>query len=340
MVPLTPSFVRAIQFILADILHTSVPTTGYGAAIDINTGSPNLAFAKVNGNINAVVPDGAGGWYIGGNFTMVGGVARNNIAHINADGTLNGSWNPNANNVVSALKVSGSTVYVSGMFTSIGGQTGNYIAALDVVTGTATSWNPNANNFVNALCDFWFNGLWEDSSPASEDKRGTILQRLMHATGTATSWDPNANNSVYALAVSGSTVYAGGVFTSIGGQTRNRIAAIDTATGTADKLESECNRFFPNVYALAVSGSTVYAGGGFTSIGGQTRNRIAAIDTATGTATSWNPNASGSVNALAVSGSTVYVCGGFTSIGGQTRNHIAALDASTGNATSWNPNAK
>ncbi|GIW09481.1 MAG: hypothetical protein KatS3mg061_0538 [Dehalococcoidia bacterium] len=45
------------------------------------------------------------------------------------------------------------------------------------------------------------------------------------------------------------------------------------------------------VYALAVSGSTVYVGGGFTSVGGQTRNRLAALDAATGNVTSWNPNA-------------------------------------------------
>ncbi|MBI2618691.1 MAG: fibronectin type III domain-containing protein, partial [Ignavibacteriales bacterium] len=87
------------------------------------------------------------------------------------------------------------------------------------------------------------------------------------------------------------------------------------------------------------SGSTVYAGGLFTSIGGQTRNRIAALDASTGLATSWNPNANSNVYALAVSGSTVYAGGAFTSVGGQTRNYIAALDASTGGATSWDPNA-
>jgi hypothetical protein len=161
-------------------------------------------------------------------------------------------------------------------------------------------------------------------------------------TGDATDWNPNANASVLALAVSGSTVYAGGYFSSIGGQTRNYIAALDAATGAATDWNPNATvGYFNRIFALAVSGSTVYAGGWFSSIGGQTRNRIAALDAATtGAATDWNPNPNDYVNALAVSGSTVYAGGSFTSIGGQARNHIAALDAaSTGVATDWNPNA-
>ena len=71
----------------------------------------------------------------------------------------------------------------------------------------------------------------------------------------------------------------------------------------------------------------VYAGGGFRSIGGQRRHRLAALDTRTGTATPWNPNADNDVNAVAVSGSTVYAGGYFTSISGEPRHHVAALDA-------------
>ena len=39
------------------------------------------------------------------------------------------------------------------------------------------------------------------------------------------------SNTVYALEGSGSTVYAGGDYTTIGGATRNRIAALDASTG-------------------------------------------------------------------------------------------------------------
>jgi len=48
-----------------------------------------------------------------------------------------------------------------------------------------------------------------------------------------------------------------------------------------------------SVHALAVAGDIIYAGGVFSSVGGVTRNHIAALDAATGKATDWNPNANG-----------------------------------------------
>src|SRR5262245_38107843 len=51
--------------------------------IDAATGQAPLSFARVTGSsINAIVPDGAGGWYIGGFFTLINGIPRSNIAHV------------------------------------------------------------------------------------------------------------------------------------------------------------------------------------------------------------------------------------------------------------------
>ena len=96
-----------------------------------------------------------------------------------------------------------------------------------------------------------------------------------------------------------------------------------------------------DVYALAASGSTVYAGGKCATIGGQTRQRIAALSASTGDATSWNPDAGGDVYALATSGSAVYAGGKFTTIGGQGRRNMSPRSAlRLGNATAWNPDAE
>ena len=60
------------------------------------------------------------------------------------------------------------------------------------------------------------------------------------------------------------------------------------------------------MYALALAGSTVYAGGEFGTIGGQPRRSLAALDAQTGAVSSWDAALDGSVYALAVKGSTLY----------------------------------
>jgi len=49
------------------------PATGGGVPIDTSTGVPIPPFPKINGSVMTCVPDGSGGWYIGGYFTSIGG---------------------------------------------------------------------------------------------------------------------------------------------------------------------------------------------------------------------------------------------------------------------------
>ena len=79
--------------------------------------------------------------------------------------------------------------------------------------------------------------------------------------------------------------------------------------------------FTTSVYALAVSGSDVYAGGYFTSAGGSTATNIAKWN-----GSSWSALGSGLnsyVLALAESGNDVYAGGGFTTAGGKVSAFIA-----------------
>ncbi|MGA2507122.1 MAG: hypothetical protein ABSF80_06580 [Chitinispirillaceae bacterium] len=283
--------------------------------------------------------------YVGGTFTSIGGATRNNIAALDATTGTATAWNPNANSGVGALAVSGTTVYAGGNFSSIGGATRNNIAALDSATGTAISWNPNANYLVNVLVLSGSTVYAGGEFTSIGGQPRSCIAALDAATGNATVWNPNAtdgyNTRVDALVMNGTTVYAGGIFDSIGGQLRSCIAALDATTGNATAWNPNASGgYLTEVHALAVSGTTVYAGGDFNNIGGQPRRFFAALDAATGNATAWNPIANDVVVALAVSGTTVYVGGGFYSIGGQLRSCIAALDSATGNATAWNPNAR
>jgi len=62
-------------------------------------------------------------------------------------------------------------------------------------------------------------------------------------------------------------VYAGGGFRSIGGSARHGIAALDATTGRATVWNPYAETNYENVAqsvdSLALSGSTVYAGGDF-----------------------------------------------------------------------------
>jgi hypothetical protein len=79
-----------------------------------------------------------------------------------------------------------------------------------------------------------------------------------------------------------------------------------------------------NVYALAVAGTVVYAGGLFT-INGLPGANLVSLSASSGTALTWNPNPDAEVATLAASGSAVYVGGSFLTLGSTARQGIAAF---------------
>jgi hypothetical protein len=93
----------------------------------------------------------------------------------------------------------------------------------------------------------------------------------------------------------------------------------------------ECGMAAPGmVFTLALRGNTVYAGGSFTEVDGQSRNYLAALDEVTGQLTGWNPGADALIYRLTISENTLYAAGRFTAISGQSRNRVAAFDAVSG----------
>jgi hypothetical protein len=322
------------------------------AALDSTTGDATAWHPDVGGDVYSIAISGQT-VYTGGSFTSIGGKQRNNIAALDASTGDATDWNPSASGGVFALAVGGGTVFAGGGFASVGAESRHGMAAIDALTGRLTSWNPDTNalGYVYALAVSGRTVYAGGSFSSIGGKVRHNLAALDATTGSAADWDPSPNDLVDALAVSadGGTVYAGGGFSTIGGKGRNFIAALDATTGAATGWNPSANGY---VYALALSGSTLYVGGGFSSngdtvnsIGGEHRDYIAALNATTGAATDWNPRANSVVDAIALAGGTVYVGGDFSSkgdtvnsIGGQHRDHIAALDAA-GNATSWNPGA-
>jgi uncharacterized delta-60 repeat protein len=156
----------------------------------------------------------------------------------------------------------------------------------------------------------------------------------------ADSFNPTGNDQVLAIALqTDGKILAGGSFTTIGGQTRNRFARFER-NGNLD-LTLNLNMVGNYVDALAVQADgKIIIGGNFSTILSITRNRIARLNpdgTLDGT---FNPNANSDVSLISIQPDGKILVGGvFTNIGGQTRNRIARLDATTGAADSFNPNA-
>ncbi len=332
------------------------PVSLTGNAFDLVSGAALPGFPKVNGAIKAIVADNAGGWFIGGLFTSVGGVPVTNLVHIRADKTVDTNWVANPDDAVLALVSSSDKLYVGGSFLHISGQPHSLLAAIDPATGagflswtgkvTTTFPKPSVNALALADGRLYIGGYFSFINGAPREHVGSVDA----ANGADNSWYPNgytgaeAGARVDALAISGSVLYVGGTFSSIGGLQSNAVprhylAALDTTKDLgASVLPWNPDANGP-VTSFALSCDTVYAGGSFTSIGGQARSRIAAVDLATGLATAWNPGANSTVLAVALAGNTIYAGGKFTQIGGQAREFLAALDTTTGEATLWHPKA-
>ena len=328
--------------------------TGTWASLSSSSGQLDRAMPQVAGSDPELVPgvfaevsDGAGGWYIGGSFTSVGGLPRNGVAHILANKTVDPSFNPNVVGQVYSMVLSGSTLYLGGLFTTVNGSTTrNFAAAVNASTGTATEWNPDPNSSVDALAvsgsTVYMGGEFEKINGSTERRFAAAVDA---STGTASTWNPKIEGTfgeVNALAVSGSTVYLAGEFEKVDGQVRGFTAAVDASTAALNGWNPNLslNELGGRVDAMAVSGSTVYLGGIFDHLNGGSvaRDYLASVDATTGVATSWNPEPNSNIKAMELSGSTLYVAGELTAINGSTpRDDVAAIETSSGTATSWNP---
>jgi outer membrane protein assembly factor BamB len=97
------------------VSRLGVPT-GSAMVVATPSGQQQPIAAQVTGGaVQATIVDGAGGWYIGGTFTSVGGVGRPGLAHLLADGTLDTAFVPPPLGQVRALALDNGRLYVGGI---------------------------------------------------------------------------------------------------------------------------------------------------------------------------------------------------------------------------------
>ena len=347
-------------------------------------------FALANGTNDAVRALAVMGnaIYVGGDFIAAGNVAANRVAKFD---TMTNTWSAlsqgdgnGVSDTVSALAVSGNNLFVGGLFTTanLGGTgatpeiTANRVAKFDTMANTWSALSQGDGNGVdnpgvralavsgNSLLvggQFTTANLGgTGATPAISANRVAKFDTMANTWSALSQGDGNGvNSSVFALAVSGNSLFVGGSFTTanLGGTgatpaiAANRIAKFDTTTNTWSAISQGDGNGVNgnNVFALAVSGNSLFVGGDFftANLGGTGATPailaifVAKFDTMANT---WSALSQGDGNgvdstvfALAASGNNVFVGGGFFKVNqlgtGATpaipANHVAKFDTTT-----------
>jgi uncharacterized delta-60 repeat protein len=303
----------------------------------------DTAFApNVNGTINCthVMPDGK--ILIGGAFSTVNGVARNSIARLNADGTLDETFNAAVldqevfaiSNWFNLIIVGGDFGYVldgeqkySLAILQSNGSTNFLTGSVSSDSGAIRSLKKVSNNVFVVGGDFTALG----GNAAQRLARIEFVQ-LFFLEITVANFGA-INNTVYDVAVqSDGKVLIGGDFTTVAGSTRNRVARFNADRTLDTGFDPNANS---RVSAVAVqSDGKVLIGGLFGSIAGQQRPNLVRLNADGTIDNGFNIQAiSSGVEDVAVQsdqkiliGGTFVLVAGFERVGGARLNTDGSLD--------------
>ncbi|HYX32367.1 MAG TPA: delta-60 repeat domain-containing protein [Oligoflexus sp.] len=251
-----------------------------------------------NGNVYAMAwDDSEKKLYVGGTFTQVNGIARNRIARLNADGSLDSSFVPDGFDsdvyaiALASMPGAGSRViYVGGKFTKNGTAAAARLIRLtadgkldpNFATGTGFDNNVAALAVVPGTDDhmvFVGGSFTKYNSAVGNAPR---LVKLASDGSLASGFEPGSgfNGSVQALLwmPTEGALYVGGAFSRYQSTiVANRIAKLESTGGMATGFNA--TGFNSTVYALDydTDNDLIWAGGAFTTFRGITQGRMAAM---------------------------------------------------------------
>ncbi|HXJ61310.1 MAG TPA: Calx-beta domain-containing protein, partial [Verrucomicrobiae bacterium] len=238
------------------------------------------ALFSLAGILTAVHTQPDGKVIIGGTFSAVNGQPRQNLARLNANGSLDLTWNVAVDGPVDVILMRGDSVFLGGAFSKVNGVGRAGLAKVQSSDGQLDEiWNPNPESTGHIFAE------WQ--------KR------------------------FYALLAVGDFIYVSGDFRAIGEARRTGLAKIAIqGTGLADpdwnpRLTVE-HMSEPVVMALAVVEDKLVIGGGFDRINGLPRRGLVklSLTRSDDLDTIWNPVLPGSgaiVQQVLVHGSNLIV---------------------------------
>ncbi len=304
-----------------------------GHVFDSATGVAALNSLRFNGDVYEAVPDGAGGWYVGGSFTKIGNYTRKYIAHIDVNGVPT-NWSANLNGPVFSMFKYGTRVYFGGSFTSVNSQSSNgRCASFDVNTGQIL----HVATFSSTVYDIdgwggnvYFAGNFQTINATTR----RYLAEIDTLNWALSAWNPNPSSSCSMIEMLNNKLYVGGNFVTISSTARHYAASYDLTTHTLTTWDPNLIGGYPKDFSSY--NDRIYMCGGFTTVQSLPRALLCAVDTLTGTPLAWSVTANTSqIEVVKRHGDVLYVSGTFDTIAGQPRQCVAAFDIPTGNLSTW-----
>ena len=282
---------------------------------------------------------------IGGHFSSYNGIERNSIARLNANGSLDTSFNPGAGangTVWSVLPLSNGQIMIGGDFTTYNSTLCDHVARLNTDGTLDTTFNPgNAlSGPVYALAqapsiNFNASGGTNENDQAINLGTATAGLLTVNYNFGVVSNDMRifyGNTNVAAgsgvlIYDSGKTIGVGNIalpFGPVGGLTASLITIVMNQGGNTNGPAA-----WSYTGTVTVPPNTGILVGGLFGVSGQTYANIARLNSDGSLDTSFNPG-TGSDNAVRALGwqfnNQIVVGGDFKHINGSSQNHIARLN--------------
>ncbi len=222
-----------------------------------------------NGPVYALLMDGSN-LYAGGTFSQAGISAVQNLA-VWTGGSTWQDVGGGADSQVTAIVHGPGGLLVTGGFQHVNtSYSANYAAIWNGSAWSRLSYGVSAIAYAAAVVgsQVFIGGDFHNMRYDSSDH----LAIWDSADNTWYGLGNSVDGPVFAVAASGSDVYVGGRFNTAGGIPAANIAHWNSRTGLWSALDlgvTGCNGPLctPTVYALAVNGSRIFAGGNFSSVG-------------------------------------------------------------------------
>jgi uncharacterized delta-60 repeat protein len=301
-----------------------------------------------NDMVYSIVAQKDGKIIIAGSFTTVNGTGRNRIARLNADGSLDTSFNPGTganNHIYSAALDPNGKIIIGGEFTSYNGTTRNYIARINTDGSLDTAFDPGTGGFWVTTVDVQTDGkpvVGGYFTSFNGTSRNHIV-RLNTNGSVDTGFDPGTGTDGFLQTVSvqgdGKIFICGGFF-NYNDTPRDCIALVnsDGSLNTGFNSASGANNTV-STFKVQKDGKVVI-GGSFTLYDGTARNHIARLNTDGSLDTSFDPGTGVSDvfygTAIDAAGK-ILIAGGFTSYNGTDRNYIARVNTDGSLDTDFDP---